>query len=83
MFIPKNFTVFEKSKALTMTVLEGSTGSPIVNLIKGWHVLSYQENLMVIKLLIDDPSSLSLSREYDKLRINFKINTLFMDDAKE
>jgi hypothetical protein len=38
---------------------------------------------MVIKLLIDDPSSLSLSREYDKLRINFKINTLFMDDAKE
>jgi hypothetical protein len=38
MFIPKNLTVFEKSKALTMTVLEGSTESPIVNLIKGWHV---------------------------------------------
>ena len=62
MFIPKNLTVFEKSKALTMTVIEGSTGNPIVNLIKGWRVVSYQENLMVIKLIIEDPSSLSLSR---------------------
>ena len=62
MFIPKNLRVFEKSKALTMTVIEGSTGNPIVNLIKGWRVVSYQENLMVIKLIIEDPSSLSLSR---------------------
>ena len=62
MFIPKNLAVIEKSKALTMTVIEGSTENPIANLIKGWHVVSYLENLMVIKLLIDDPSSLSLSR---------------------
>jgi hypothetical protein len=62
MFIPKNLRVFEKSKALTMTVIEGSTGNPIVNLIKGWRVVSYQENLMVIKLIIEDPLSLSLSR---------------------
>jgi hypothetical protein len=33
MFIPKNFTVFEKSKALTMTVIEGSTGNPVLNVI--------------------------------------------------
>jgi hypothetical protein len=49
---------------------------------------------MVIKLIIEDPSSLSLSRvrlnlvvkdfkEYDKLRVTFKVNSLFMDELKE
>lgn len=70
MYIPKNLNVFEKSKALTLTIIEGSTGNPIVNLIKGWKVVSYQENLMVIKLLIDDPSTLSLSRVSLKHAIN-------------
>ncbi len=93
MYIPKNLTVFEKSKALSFTIIEGSTGNSIVNIIKGWQVMSYKENIMVIKLLIDDPSALSLSKvsfsinikfqEYDKLRITFKVNSLFVDELKE
>jgi hypothetical protein len=62
MYIPKSLLTIEKSKALTINVIEGPTGYPIANLIKGWKVLRYSENLMVIKLLIDDPGSLSLSR---------------------
>jgi hypothetical protein len=56
MFIPKNLTVFEKSRALTMTVIEGSTGNVILNVIQKWQVMSYSENVMVIKLVIEDPS---------------------------
>jgi len=62
MLIPKNLTVFEKSKALLMSIVEGPSGKPILNIIKGWKVLSFEENLMKIKLFVEDPYSLSLSR---------------------
>jgi hypothetical protein len=38
---------------------------------------------MVIKLFIDDPSSISLSRDYDTLRITFKLNKMFMNALKD
>jgi hypothetical protein len=38
---------------------------------------------MVIKLFIDDPSSISLSRDYDALRITFKLNKMFMNALKD
>ena len=62
MYIPKNVAIFEKSRALTLSIIEGSTGNPIANIIKSWKVISYSMNIMVIKLIIDDPSSLSISR---------------------
>jgi hypothetical protein len=41
MHIPKNLAIFEKSKALSMAIIEGHSGNPIANIIKGWRVISY------------------------------------------
>jgi len=62
MFVPKNLKIFEKAKALQFTVLEGGSPNMQLNVIKSWKIESFKEDTLVIKMEIDDPSILSVTR---------------------
>ena len=61
MFVPKNVKIFEKAKALQFTVLEGGSPNINMNVIKSWKIESFNEDTLVIKMEIDDPSILSVT----------------------
>jgi len=62
MFIPKNIKLFEKTKALQFTVLEGGSPTKQLNVVKSWSIESFKEDTMIIKLVIEDPSLISMSK---------------------
>ena len=62
MFVPKNVKIFEKAKALQFTVLEGGSPNMQLNVVKSWKIESFKEDTLVIKMDIDDPSILSVTR---------------------
>ncbi len=62
MYIPKNLKIFEKSKALQFTVLEGGNPQKQLNVVKSWTIESFKDDTLIIKMMIDDPSILSVTR---------------------
>jgi hypothetical protein len=62
MFVPKNVKIFEKAKALQFTVLEGGSPNMQLNVVKSWKIDIFKEDTLVIKMDIDDPSILSVTR---------------------
>lgn len=62
MFVPKNVRIFEKAKALQFTVLEGGSPNMQLNVVKSWKIESFKEDTLVIKMQIDDPSILSVTK---------------------
>ena len=82
MFLPKNVKLFEKARALQFSVLEGGNPAIKLNVVKSWTIESFKEDTLIIKLVIDDPSIISVTKvillcliflqAYDKLKIVFK-----------
>jgi hypothetical protein len=62
MFVPKNVRIFEKAKALQFSVLEAGSVNRQLNVVKSWRVESFKEDSLVIKMEIDDPSILSVTK---------------------
>jgi hypothetical protein len=59
-------------------VLEGGGSGRTLDIVKRWNITSFKNDTLVLVLIFDDPSTLSMSRVYDKLRLQFKINSLFV-----